>query len=137
MRASRSLSGRGGVRGQREETHDSGPAPRHSTNVPRHPEREAALAAIDPDWNPGTLGWTVDWQRHYAYLTQLLAEGARLTAVVPGVPRHGEDIGRWLATQRRNWDRLNGVDAKKTGETVAWSPSTRAAGSWDGPPSRR
>ncbi|MFE6838586.1 helicase associated domain-containing protein [Streptomyces sp. NPDC057705] len=28
-----------------------------------HPEREAALAAIDPDWNPA---WAPDWQRHYA-----------------------------------------------------------------------
>ncbi|MDX3535620.1 helicase associated domain-containing protein [Streptomyces sp. MB09-01] len=66
--------------------------------------RAAALAAIDPDRNPGTLGWTVAWQRHYA---QLPAEGARLTAVVPGVTRHGEDVGRWLTTQRRAWDRLN------------------------------
>ncbi|MFD7916795.1 helicase associated domain-containing protein [Streptomyces sp. NPDC059752] len=39
--------------------------------------------------------------------SQLLAEGARLTAIVPGVTRHGEDVGRWLDTQRRNWDRLN------------------------------
>ncbi|MEV7594089.1 Helicase associated domain protein [Streptomyces sp. NPDC089922] len=69
--------------------------------------RAAALAAIDPDWNPAERGWTVDWQRHYAYLTQLLAEGARPTAVVPGVTRHGEDIGRWLAVQRRDWARLN------------------------------
>ncbi|MFI1066977.1 DEAD/DEAH box helicase [Streptomyces spororaveus] len=69
--------------------------------------RAAQLAAIDPDWNPGERGWTVDWQRHYAYLAQLLAEGAGLTAVVPGVTRHGEDVGRWLASQRRNWDRLN------------------------------
>ncbi|MER6251969.1 Helicase associated domain protein [Streptomyces sp. NPDC001584] len=73
----------------------------------RAQRRAAALAAIDPDWNPGTRGWTVDWQRHYAYLTQLLAEGARLTAIVPGVTRHGEDVGRWLTTQRRGWDRLN------------------------------
>ncbi|MFF8265181.1 Helicase associated domain protein [Streptomyces virginiae] len=78
--------------------------------------RAAALAAIDPDWNPGTLGWTVDWQRHYAYLTQLLAEGARLTAVVPGVTRHGEDVGRWLATQRRNWDRLGEEQQRRLGE---------------------
>ncbi|MFI8392710.1 helicase associated domain-containing protein [Streptomyces sp. NPDC085540] len=70
--------------------------------------RAAALAApIDPDCNPRGLGWTVDRQRHYAYLPQLLAEGARLTAVVPGVTRHGEDIGRWLTTQRRNWEQLN------------------------------
>ncbi|MEU6315297.1 Helicase associated domain protein [Streptomyces sp. NPDC047014] len=73
----------------------------------RAARRAAALAAIDPDWNPAALGWTVDWQRHYTYLTQLLTDGAHLTAIVPGVTRHGEDIGRWLATQRRNWDRLN------------------------------
>ncbi|MFD9523752.1 helicase associated domain-containing protein, partial [Streptomyces sp. NPDC059979] len=73
----------------------------------RAQRRAAALAAIDPDWNPGTRGWTVDWQRHYAYLAQLLAGGARLTAIVPGVTRHGEDVGRWLTTQRRGWDRLN------------------------------
>ncbi|MFJ1569915.1 hypothetical protein [Streptomyces erythrochromogenes] len=51
--------------------------------------RAAALAAIDADWNPGVLGWTVDWQRHYAYLAQLLEDGARLTAVTAGVTRHG------------------------------------------------
>ncbi|MFE5484084.1 Helicase associated domain protein [Streptomyces sp. NPDC056527] len=73
----------------------------------RAQRRAAQLAAIDPDWNPGALGWTVGWQRHYAYLAQLLADGARLTAVEPGVTRHGEDIGRWLATQQRNWGRLN------------------------------
>ncbi|MFE1831767.1 Helicase associated domain protein [Streptomyces yangpuensis] len=82
----------------------------------RAQRRAAALAAIDPDWNPGTLGWTVDWQRHYAYLAQLLAEGARPAAVVPGVTRHGDDIGRWLATQRRNWDRLNAEQQRRLGE---------------------
>ncbi|MFD7399381.1 Helicase associated domain protein [Streptomyces virginiae] len=73
----------------------------------RAARRAAQLAAIDPDWNPAMLGWTVDWQRHYTYLAQLLAEGARLAAIVPGVTQHGEDIGRWFASQRRNWDRLN------------------------------
>ncbi|MEU8779979.1 helicase associated domain-containing protein [Streptomyces sp. NPDC048606] len=60
----------------------------------RAKRRAPALAAIDADWNPAMLGWTVDWQRHYAYLAQLLDEGARLTAVAPGITRHGEDIGR-------------------------------------------
>ncbi|MDX3538605.1 Helicase associated domain protein, partial [Streptomyces sp. MB09-01] len=78
--------------------------------------RAAALAALDPDWNPGTLGWTVDWQRHYAYLTQLLAEGARPASIVPGVTRHGEDLGRWLAAQRRNWDQLNTEQQRRLGE---------------------
>ncbi|MFE3761154.1 Helicase associated domain protein [Streptomyces sp. NPDC059104] len=73
----------------------------------RAQRRAAALAAIDPDWNPGERGWTVDWQRHCTYLEQLLDDGARLSAIVPGVTRHGEDIGRWLTTQRHDWSRLN------------------------------
>ncbi|WP_331731906.1 Helicase associated domain protein (plasmid) [Streptomyces avidinii] len=82
----------------------------------RAQRRDTALTAIDPDWNPRTLGWTVDWQRHYAYLGQLIADGARLPAVVPGVTRHGEDVGRWLATQRRNWDRLNEEQQRRLGD---------------------
>ncbi|MFG2623003.1 Helicase associated domain protein [Streptomyces sp. NPDC048507] len=112
------------------EQHGTLAAPRHATSMDRalgqwltnirRPEglgkdpvraqrRADALAAIDADWNPGDdeHGWTVDWQRHYAYLAQLLAEGARLTAIRPGVTRHGEDVGRWLATQRRGFDQLN------------------------------
>ncbi|MEU8436889.1 Helicase associated domain protein [Streptomyces sp. NPDC029216] len=83
----------------------------------RAERRAAALAAIDADWNPGDEdhGWTVDWQRHYAYLAQLLDEGARLTAIKPGVTRHGEDIGRWLATQRRDWARLNAEQQARLG----------------------
>ncbi|KPI33191.1 helicase-associated protein [Actinobacteria bacterium OV450] len=76
-------------------------------NPDRAKRRAAALAAIDPDWNPGALGWTVDWQRQYTGLKNLLGGGARLTAVVPGVTWHGEDIGRWLATQRRDYRRLS------------------------------
>ncbi|WP_030852868.1 DEAD/DEAH box helicase [Streptomyces sp. NRRL F-4474] len=94
----------------------------------RAARRAAQLAAIDPDWNPAVLGWTVDWQRHYAYLTQLLAEGARLAAVVPGVTRHGDDVGRWLATQRRNWDRLNTEQQRRLGELgVKKAPRARKA----------
>ncbi|MFJ3882444.1 helicase associated domain-containing protein [Streptomyces sp. NPDC090077] len=72
----------------------------------RAERRATAQAAIDTYWNPGTLGWTVDWQRHYVYLAQLLDEGTSLKAITPGVTWHGEDIGRWLATQRRDFRRL-------------------------------
>ncbi|MEV7616572.1 helicase associated domain-containing protein [Streptomyces sp. NPDC089799] len=100
-----------------------------------HQRRTAALAAIDPDWNPGDdqHGWTVDWQRHYAYLTQLLAEGARLTAITAitaRVTRHGEDIGRWLAAQRRDFDQLTpGQQGRLTalGVTKAVRARTAAA----------
>ncbi|MEV7730475.1 Helicase associated domain protein [Streptomyces sp. NPDC087917] len=93
--------------------------------------RAAELAAIDPDWNPGENGWTVDWQRHYAYLAQLLAGGARLADAVPGVTRHGEDIGRWLATQRRDFSKLNAEQQRRLGELgvkKAVRARTRSAG---------
>ncbi|MGW1643092.1 helicase associated domain-containing protein [Streptomyces lavendulae] len=77
--------------------------------------RAQELAALDPDWNPRENGWTVDWQRHYAYLTQLLDEGGRLKAITVGVTRHGEDIGRWLATQRRDFCRLNAEQQARLG----------------------
>ncbi|GLX41393.1 helicase [Streptomyces roseochromogenus] len=82
----------------------------------RAARRAAALAAIDENWNPAEHGWTVDWQRHYAYLTQLLAGGARIEDVAPGVTLHGEDIGRWLATQRRDFTKLNEEQRARLGE---------------------
>ncbi|RZE85468.1 DEAD/DEAH box helicase [Streptomyces albidoflavus] len=64
------------------------------------PEREAALAAIDPDWNPA---WPVAWQRHYVAVRELLAEeDTALTELLPGVTVHGMDVGKWLARQRRH-----------------------------------
>ncbi|WP_326793924.1 helicase associated domain-containing protein [Streptomyces sp. NBC_00841] len=77
----------------------------------KDPERAARraeqLAAIDPDWNPGGLGWTVDWQRHYTGLRVLLAAGGTLDEILPGVTYRGDDIGRWTARQRRDWAQLN------------------------------
>ncbi|MGW5284511.1 Helicase associated domain protein [Streptomyces collinus] len=66
--------------------------------------RAAQLAAIDPDWNPGApgLGWTVDWQRQYAAVAGLVAAGARLEEIVPGVTADGVDVGRWLERQRQH-----------------------------------
>ncbi|MFE7332492.1 helicase associated domain-containing protein [Streptomyces sp. NPDC057565] len=94
----------------------------------KDPERAARraeqLAAIDPDWNPGALGWTVDWQRHYTGLHVLLASGAGLDDVVPGVTRHGDDIGRWLARQVRDWTRLNPEQQHRLGEMGA-KPAVR------------
>jgi hypothetical protein len=63
------------------------------------PEREAALAEIDPDWNPT---WPLDWQRHYAGVRECLQElGAELVDLEPGVTIHGHDVGRWLERQRQ------------------------------------
>ncbi|MFB9579537.1 DEAD/DEAH box helicase [Streptomyces yanii] len=95
----------------------------------KDPERAARraeqLAAIDPDWNPGALGWTVDWQRHYTGLAVLLAGGAGLEEIVPGVTHRGDDIGRWLARQVRDWAHLNEEQQHRLGETGA-KPAVRA-----------
>ncbi|MFE9967413.1 helicase associated domain-containing protein [Streptomyces sp. NPDC005525] len=95
----------------------------------KDPERAARraeqLAAIDPDWNPGQLGWTVDWQRHYTGLRELvLAGGAGLEEIVPGVTHRGDDIGRWLARQVRDWARLNTEQQRRLGE-VGVKPAAR------------
>ncbi|WP_425508192.1 helicase associated domain-containing protein [Streptomyces bathyalis] len=64
-----------------------------------HPERAEALAAIDEHWNPA---WATGWQRHYAAVRALLAEGTTLCELLPGVTVHGMDIGKWLERQRRH-----------------------------------
>ncbi|MFF7648191.1 Helicase associated domain protein [Streptomyces canus] len=73
----------------------------------RAQRRAEQLAAVDPDWNPGALGWTVDWQRQYTGLTLLLEGGAGLEEIVPRVTHRGDDIGRWLARQVRDWGQHN------------------------------
>ncbi|MCH0561353.1 DEAD/DEAH box helicase [Streptomyces sp. MUM 16J] len=61
------------------------------------PEWQAALEAVDEDWNPS---WPAEWQRHYAVVREMLAEETILAYVEPGVTVHGMDIGKWLARQR-------------------------------------
>ncbi|MEV7239601.1 helicase associated domain-containing protein [Streptomyces sp. NPDC051020] len=95
----------------------------------KEPERAARraeqLAAIDPDWNPRVLGWTVDWQRHYVGLGALLKAGARLDEIVPGMTHRGNDIGRWLARQTRDWARLNPEQQHRLGK-AGMKPAARA-----------
>lgn len=76
-------------------------------NPERAQRRTEQLTEIDPDWNPGQLGWTVDWQRHHTGLRALLEAGGTLEEILPGVTYRGDDIGRWLARQARDWARLN------------------------------
>ncbi|GAA1934112.1 hypothetical protein GCM10009753_79330 [Streptantibioticus ferralitis] len=70
----------------------------------RAEERRRALTAIDPDWNPA---WPIDWQRRYAALADLLAGGATLAEVLPGVTYRGQDVGTWLQAQREGWEQLS------------------------------
>nr|WP_169786248.1 DEAD/DEAH box helicase [Streptomyces yerevanensis] len=64
-----------------------------------HPEWDAALKEIDPDWNPK---WPTDWQRHYAAVREMLMEESVPAYVEPGVTVHGMDVGRWLHKQRQH-----------------------------------
>ncbi|MFE7712486.1 Helicase associated domain protein [Streptomyces sp. NPDC057486] len=84
---------------------------RRPDGLGKEPERAARraeqLTAIDPDWNPRAQGWTVDWQRHHVGLSALLEAGARLDEITPGVTHRGDDIGRWLTRQTRDWTHLN------------------------------
>ncbi|MGW2894392.1 NACHT domain-containing protein [Streptomyces sp. NPDC001212] len=66
-----------------------------------HPEWEAALKAVDEEWNPS---WPAEWQRHFAALRELVRDEdgqAGQVDVLPGVAIHGMDIGKWLAKQRK------------------------------------
>ncbi|MFF4291512.1 Helicase associated domain protein [Streptomyces sp. NPDC001633] len=63
-----------------------------------HPEWEAALVALDKDWNPS---WPAQWQRHFAALRELVRDEEGPAEVLPGFTVHGMDIGKWLAQQRR------------------------------------
>ncbi|MFE7328173.1 helicase associated domain-containing protein [Streptomyces sp. NPDC057565] len=93
---------------------------RRPDGLGKDPERAARraeqLAAIDPDWNPRALGWTVDWQRHHVGLGALLEAGGKLEEILPGVTYRGDDIGRWLTRQVRDWARLNPEQQHRLGK---------------------
>ncbi|MFJ7898841.1 DEAD/DEAH box helicase [Streptomyces anthocyanicus] len=71
-------------------------------NPGRAETRASQLASIDPDWD---CPWPLDWQRHYRHLAHLAADepGGILPDIAPGVLMDGDDIGRWLQRQRRDW----------------------------------
>ncbi|MGW0545222.1 Helicase associated domain protein [Streptomyces griseoincarnatus] len=75
-------------------------------NPDRAATRAAQLAQIDPDWN---CPWPLDWQRHYRVLADLTADepDGTLPAIEPGVLFEGDDLGRWLQRQTRDWLQLS------------------------------
>ncbi|MEU3982122.1 Helicase associated domain protein [Streptomyces sp. NPDC026672] len=66
-------------------------------------ERREQLEEIDPAWCPA---WPVEWQRGFQLTRLHLAEGGALPAGPGDAVRQGEDLGRWVRTQRLGWDRL-------------------------------
>ncbi|MEV6809776.1 Helicase associated domain protein [Streptomyces sp. NPDC051132] len=93
-------------------------------NTERAAARAAQLTAIDPDWN---CPWPLDWQRHYRHLAHLAADepGGALPDIAPGVTFDGDDIGRWLRRQRRDWKLLTTEQQERLsrlGVQPAWTP---------------
>lgn len=63
----------------------------------RAAERAAQLAAIDEDWN---CPWSLNWQRHYRVLADLVDADGVLPYIAPGVVMDGDDIGAWRWKQQ-------------------------------------
>ncbi|MFI6689877.1 helicase associated domain-containing protein [Streptomyces sp. NPDC050485] len=91
----------------------------------RAERRAQQLAAVDKEWNPALLGWSVDWQRHHVGLKALLKDGALLKGIVSGVTYRGDDIGRWLTRQRRDFARLNPEQQQRLAK-LGVQPAVRA-----------
>ncbi|MFE1545907.1 Helicase associated domain protein [Streptomyces microflavus] len=89
---------------------DGSPLPigQHMANLRRkgglgkNPERTARraqqLAAIDKDWN---CPWSLNWQRHYRVLADLVDADGALPYIAPGVTFDGDDIGTWRWQQQK------------------------------------
>ncbi|MFD5730486.1 Helicase associated domain protein [Streptomyces sp. NPDC058368] len=71
----------------------------------RAAKRAAQLAAIDKDWN---CPWSLNWQRHYRVLADLVDADGHLPHIAPGIIFEGDDIGRWLQQQKQpaTWAQL-------------------------------
>ncbi|MFE4023084.1 Helicase associated domain protein [Streptomyces sp. NPDC059101] len=99
----------------------------------RATERRGALERIDPYWNPT---WPLVWQQRYAALAVVLADGATLAEILPGVAVGGQDIGTWLHAQRQGWEQLGegqrerlaelGVEALPAAEQKAPAKAAKA-----------
>jgi hypothetical protein len=72
----------------------------------RAAERAQQLAAIDPDWN---CPWSLNWQRHYRVLADLVDADGHLPYIAPGVTFEGDDIGTWRWQQQKpgTWAQLS------------------------------
>ncbi|MFI1470969.1 Helicase associated domain protein [Streptomyces wuyuanensis] len=94
-------------------------------------ERREQLEDIDPSWRPT---WPVEWQRCF-HLTRLhLEEVGGELPTRPGVVMHqGEDLGRWVRTQRLGWDKLTTVQQWMCEQVLGIEPATED----EKPPPRR
>ncbi|TGB14624.1 DEAD/DEAH box helicase [Streptomyces sp. MZ04] len=85
-------------------------------------ERREQLEDIDPSWCPT---WPVEWQRAFHLTRQHLEETDGELPTQPGdVVHQGEDLGRWVRTQRLGWDKLTGVQQWMCENILGITPTT-------------
>ncbi|MFI9106553.1 helicase associated domain-containing protein [Streptomyces fildesensis] len=78
----------------------------------RAAQRAAQLVAVDADRR---RPWPLDRQRHHAVLRDLAVDEpeGRLPELQPGVMVEGDDLGRWIARQRRDWAQLSATQQER------------------------
>ncbi|MFF4935124.1 Helicase associated domain protein [Streptomyces griseofuscus] len=94
-------------------------------------ERREQLEDIDPSWCPA---WPVEWQRAFHLVRLHLEEAGGTLPTEPGKVMHqGEDLGRWVRTQRLGWDKLTTVQQWMCEQVLGITPATEE----EKPPPRR
>ncbi|MFI1815174.1 Helicase associated domain protein [Streptomyces sp. NPDC020422] len=94
-------------------------------------ERREQLEDIDPSWCPA---WPVEWQRAFHLVRLHLEEAGGTLPTEPGEVMHqGEDLGRWVRSQRLGWDKLTTVQQWMCGQVLGITPASEE----EKPPPRR
>ncbi|MEU1932491.1 Helicase associated domain protein, partial [Streptomyces sp. NPDC019826] len=86
-------------------------------------ERREQLEEIDASWCPA---WPVTWQRTF-HLTRLHLESGEPLPTQPGQAlAQGEDLGRWVQTVRKRWDKLTGAQQWMCDQVLGIEPAEEA-----------
>ncbi|WP_228474011.1 helicase associated domain-containing protein, partial [Streptomyces calidiresistens] len=88
-------------------------------------ERDAALSAIDPHWNPP---WSLAWERGRVALAMLLEGEETVPEIPPGVRVNGTDVGAWLRRQLVGWAGLDDAQREALAKLGIPAPTTAGAG---------
>jgi superfamily II DNA or RNA helicase len=84
-------------------------------------ERREQLEDIDPSWCPS---WPVEWQRAF-HLVRLHLDAGGVLPTEPGDVMHqGQDLGRWVRTQRLGFDKLTAVQQWMCEQVLGITPAT-------------
>ncbi|MQS09931.1 helicase associated domain-containing protein, partial [Streptomyces alkaliphilus] len=83
-------------------------------------QRDSALSAIDPRWNPP---WPLAWERGRAALAMLLEGEETVPDIPPGVRAGGIDVGSWLRRQLVGWNSLDDGQREALGKLGITTPT--------------